>query len=80
MAYTVFIDKELAEDVVKYTSQKTYRELSKNYLELYPDHKMSPSKLWRIANRKTIPSAVEVANLSNVMGTDIRKYFRIFAF
>lgn len=75
MCYVIFMNSMLVQDLIEEANKSSYRALSERFKLEYPQAKMSPSKLWRIASKKSNVSAKELAQFANVFNVKIDRYF-----
>lgn len=80
MTYVMYSKKTAAEMIKQRADQTSYRHLSQQIKESYPNAKMSTAKIWRIANQKQEMSASDVALFMNYFNLDWSDFFMTFAF
>lgn len=80
MTYILFARNEVA-NIVKSEAQETsYRHLSQRINQNHPNHKISPSKLCRIANQKQDISAHDLEVLINTLNIPLDAIWITFPF
>lgn len=73
--YVMYARNEIAHAIVEHTKESSYRDLSTVINICHPNHKISPSKLCRIANQKQDLTGKDIEILINVLKIPIDRIF-----